>query len=55
MHQVKAPKSRPTARSGRPSLNPYFLDDVAPTLAEIRRARSGRPSDARSTARHQSP
>ena len=45
MHQVKAPKSRPTARSGRPSLNPYFLDDVAPTLAEIRRV--VRPAERR--------
>ena len=41
MHQVKIPKSVPTARSGRPSLNPYFLDEFAPTLGEIRRARSG--------------
>ena len=46
MHQVKTPKFRPTSRSGRPSLNPYFLDDVAPTLAEIRHARSGQSSDA---------
>ena len=46
MRQVETPKSqRTTGRSGRPSLNPYVLDDITPTLAEIRRARSDRPSD----------
>ncbi len=47
MRQMKTSTSRPTARSRRPSLNPYFLDDFAPTLADIRRARSDQPSDTR--------
>ena len=31
---------RPTQRRDRPSLNPYLIDEVAPTLAEIREARA---------------
>ena len=31
---------RTNPRTGRPSLNPYVLDEIAPTLGEIRRARS---------------
>ena len=48
MHQVKPQKSiRPTHRRDRPFLNPYVLDDIAPTLSEIREARSNhRPGAA---------
>ena len=41
MHQPKALRATRTSfRSERPSLNPYMVDDVAPTLSEIREARS---------------
>ncbi len=46
MQHVKTRKPvRLPHRSERVSLSPYVLDDVAPTLAEIRAARS--------TARHE--
>jgi hypothetical protein len=48
MQKAKTHKpSRTTLRNGRPSLSPYMLDDVAPTLAEIRAARSGPRPDGR--------
>ncbi len=31
-----------TRRPERPSLNPYTIDEIAPTLSDIRAARSGR-------------
>jgi hypothetical protein len=48
MRLVRTSKSvRPSVPSGRPSLNPYLLDDINPTLAEIRRARYDEPRDVR--------
>lgn len=42
MHEVKGSKTnRASFRTGRPSLNPYILDEIAPTLVEIRLARDG--------------
>ena len=42
MAEVKSSKPRRTGpRTGHLSLNPYVLDEIAPTLAEIRRARGG--------------
>jgi hypothetical protein len=41
MHQPKAHRATRTSyRSLRPSVCPYMLDDIAPTLSEIREARS---------------
>ena len=39
VHSFKPRRTSP--RAGRPSLSPYVLDEIAPTLAEIRRARDG--------------
>ena len=47
MRQVETHESlRSASRAGRPSLNPYVLDEIAPTLAEIRAARSDHRHDA---------
>jgi hypothetical protein len=41
MHHVKSPKAVHTAaRTTRPSLSPYLLDEVTLTLSDIRRART---------------
>ena len=40
---------RTSLRTGRPSLNPYVLDEIAPTLTEIRRARDGQQNVAAET------
>jgi hypothetical protein len=54
VHQVKTNKSlRTPPRSGRASLNPHVLDDIASTRAKIRSARSGSspaPADRLQTA-----
>ena len=48
MAEVKSSELRRTRpRNGRFSLNPYVLDEIAPTLAEIRRARDGLPAAVR--------
>lgn len=40
MHEVNSSKpNRNSFRTGRTSLSPYVLDEIVPTLAEIRRAR----------------
>ena len=45
MAEVKSSKPRRTSlRTGRFSLNPYVVDEIAPTLAEIRRARGDLPA-----------
>jgi hypothetical protein len=42
MTEVNSSKPRRTnLRPGPPSLNPTGLDEIAPTLAEVRRARDG--------------
>jgi hypothetical protein len=42
MTEVNSSKPRRTnPRTGRPSLNPYVLDEIVPAVAEIRRARGG--------------
>lgn len=39
-HQNRAAIERPRAdRSSKPSLNPYYVDDVALTLSDVIRAR----------------
>ena len=39
MHHVRMPKAEPAARTPRPSLDPYLLDEITLTLSDIRRAR----------------
>jgi hypothetical protein len=40
MHEANSSKPKVTSlRTGRPSLSPYVLDEIAPTLTEVRRAR----------------
>lgn len=42
MHRTSAEKSEHvTRRSARPSLNPYFMEEIGLTLADVQRARSG--------------
>lgn len=43
-HESNDLNGRVAHRRDRPSLNPWVLDDIAPTLSEIREARSSRPS-----------
>ena len=48
MSEVNSSKLRRTSpRTGRPSLNPFILDEIAPTVGEIRRARGGLPAAVR--------
>jgi hypothetical protein len=48
MNEVNGSKpNRTSFCTGRPSLNPYVLDEIAPTLAEIRRDRGDEQKAAR--------
>jgi hypothetical protein len=40
MRQSQSHTERVVTRRDRPSVSPWLLDDVAPTLSEIRKARS---------------
>ncbi len=39
-HEKRQPSAKRPLRSSRPSLNPYFMDDIGFTLTDLLRSRS---------------